>query len=242
MTCLLRFSLLLSLCLATLNVYAEANVVVHLGTKVQWAPYHIDTPQGADGIAVRALACIMVRMNQPFVIKKVPWKRAQEETRTGALDGFFSASQNKIRDRYATLSKVFLPQNRVFYSLKANIKVPIKDYTLSYIQKNIQVSARYGSNALNSLKEGQYNIGSTPHTQNQLLSMLEFERLGAVLENSLVFSELIINSDRSMNDFHPVIQKTKNMGVYFGHLFLAKHPDFLEKFNSQVQPCSLLPN
>ncbi len=242
MNCEIRFFLLLSLFLASINVCAEANMVVNLGSKVQWAPYHVDTPHGADGIAVRALACIMSRINQPFSIKKVPWKRAQEETRTGALNGFFSASKNEIRDGYATLSKVFLPQERIFYSLKSNINVPLKDYTLSYIHENILVSARYGSNALNSLKKGQYSIGSTPQTQNQLLSMLELGRVGAVLENSLVFPELVINRGSSMKNFHQVVQKTKNMGVYFGHLFLAKYPGFLDKFNGQVQPCSLLAN
>ncbi len=238
----LRLFLLLSLCLAAHIVRGETGMVVHLGTKVQWSPYHVDTPHGADGIAVRALACIMARINQPFQIKKVPWKRAQEETRTGALDGFFSASKNDKRDRYATLSKVFLPQERVFYSIKGKVNVPLKDYTLNYIHKNVLVGARHGSNALNSLKKGQYKIGSTPQTQNQLLTMLELGRFGAVLENSLVFPELVKDSGKSMTDFYPVVQKTKNMGVYFGHLFLAKHPDFLETFNRQVQPCSLLPH
>ncbi len=238
---ILRFFCFTCLFLAIFSANADSNYVVKLGTKVQWAPYHIDTPLGADGVSVRAVACIMSRINQPFTINKTAWKRAQEETRIGKLDGFFSASRNETRDSYATLSKVFLPQKRVFYSLRSNILVPLKEYTVPYIQKNILVSARYGSNALNSLKKGKYNIGATPHTQSQLLNMLEIGRMGAVLENSLVFTELIKSSKKSMAKFYAVDQNTKNMGVYFGNIFLAKHPGFLDKFNQQVKNCTLLP-
>ena len=233
-------ALSLYLFIFSFTVAAETPQVIRLGSKVEWAPYHINTPHGSDGIAVRALACIMSRINQPFIIHKLPWKRAQEETKAGTLDGFFSASRNEDRDVYATLSKVFLPQERIFYTLKENISVPLEKYTLEYILQNISVGARFGSNTLHSLKKGNYIIGATPHTQSQLLKMLELGRIGTVLENSLVFPDLVQKMGKSMLDFYLVTQKKKNMGVYFGHLFLEQHPDFLEKFNQHVQACSLL--
>jgi len=233
---------LLSFCLFffSFNVAAESPYIIKLGSKVEWAPYHIDTPHGADGIAVRALACIMSRINQPFMIHKLPWKRAQEETKVGKLDGFFAASRNEKRDRYATLSVVFLPQERIFYTLKETISLPLEAYTLEYIKENVSVGARFGSNTLHSLQKGNYTIGAAPHTQSQLLKMLELGRIGAVLENSLVFPDLVQKMGKSMLDFHQVPQKKKDMGVYFGHNFLAEYPGFLEKFNQNVQACSLL--
>jgi hypothetical protein len=50
------------------TAYAAPQYVIKLGTKKEWAPYHINTPDGSDGVAVRMLACIMVRLNQPFEI------------------------------------------------------------------------------------------------------------------------------------------------------------------------------
>ena len=232
----------LSFCLVifSFSVAAESPYIIKLGSKVEWVPYHLETPHGSDGIAVRALACIMSRINQPFVIHKLPWKRAQEETKVGKLDGFFSASRNEIRDGYATLSEVFLPQERIFYTLKEKIRLPLEAYTIEYIKENVSVGARYGSNTLHSLKKENYNIGAAPQTQSQLLKMLELGRIGAVLENSLVFPDLVQKMGKSMLDFYQVPQKKKNMGVYFGHQFLTKHPDFLKKFNQNVQACSLL--
>ena len=139
---------------ASVSALAESTYSIQLGTKVEWTPYHMDTPLGGDGMAVRAVACIMSRINQPFMIQKRPWKRAQEETKVGQLDGFFSASKNDTRDSYATLSKVFLPQERIFYSLKKHINIPLESYTLDYIHLHVSVGARDGSNTLNSLKKG----------------------------------------------------------------------------------------
>jgi len=232
----------LSFCLIifSFSVVAESPYIIKLGSKVEWAPYHIDTRHGSDGIAVRAVACIMSRINQPFMIHKRPWKRAQEETKVGKLDGFFSASKNEKRDEYATLSNVFLPQERIFYTLKETINLPLEEYTLEYIHENVNVGARYGSNTLHSLQEGNYKIGATPQTQSQLLKMLELGRVGAVLENSLVFPDLVQKMGKSMLDFYQVTQQKKNMGIYFGHQFLENYPDFLEKFNQNVKACSLL--
>jgi len=224
----------------SVSLLAEQTYIIKLGTKVEWAPYHLDTPHGVDGIAVRATACIMARINQPFMVFKKPWKRVQAETKNGQLDGFFSASSNENRDSFATQSTVFIPQERIFYSLKEKIKVPLEEYTIEYIKNNVSVGARDGSNTLNSLIKGNFIVGAAPQKQSQLLAMLELGRISAVLENSLVFPDLVHKMGKSMLDFHPVIQKKVNMGVYFGHHFLEQHPEFLEKFNQNVKSCSLL--
>jgi len=56
---------------------SHAPHIISMGTKQHWVPYHIDLKDGVDGLAVRALACIMARINQPYVIHKLPWARAQ---------------------------------------------------------------------------------------------------------------------------------------------------------------------
>jgi len=58
--------------LYSLVLVAQESRVINLGSKISWEPYHIDTGDGADGIAVRALACIMARLNQPYFIHNYP--------------------------------------------------------------------------------------------------------------------------------------------------------------------------
>jgi ABC-type amino acid transport substrate-binding protein len=235
----LSTSLLLINLLGSGIALASANEnIVKLGTKSEWKPYHINTPDGADGIAVRAFACIMARMNQPFIINKKPWARVQYETKQGKLDGFFSASRNSERDSYATLSKVFLPQQRSFYILKAGYGD--KTLTLEYIKKNLTFAARAGSNALNSLIKKDFPVIVKPKSEEQLLKLLDKKRVGAILENSVVFDTLINKHGRSLSEFHKLLFEEKQMGVYFSHTFLNNNPDFLQKFNDNVLPCSLI--
>lgn len=222
-----------------LNNLAWANAeVLTLGTKQQWKPYHIDTPHGADGIAVRALSCIMARINQPYVIVKKPWKRVQYETKFAKLDGFFSASKNSERDSYATLSKVFLPQTRSFYLLKKNY--PSMSLTFDEMKRELSFSARAGSNAVKSLLKNNFPVVIEPKTEMQLLKLLDKNRINAILENTWVFEALIKKENRSLNEFHVIPFEEKNMGVYFSHQYLKKHPSFLAKFNENVDACSLL--
>jgi len=226
----------LGLFLYCFSIFANSQTVVKLGTKKEWPPYHIDTPSGADGIAVRTVACIMARINQPFTIHKKPWKRVQFETKVNHLDGFFSASQNEVRDSYATLSNLFLPQQRVFYAKTNTVNLPFEQFTLEYIQSK-KIAARAGSNALHSLKLGEYNIVAAPKTQQALVKMLEEQRVDVILENSLVFEKTILDLGKEKTDYYALVKETKNMGVYFSHLFLERNKSFLERFNNNIQPC-----
>lgn len=222
------------------SVEAGSPYIIKLGSKAAWPPYHLETRRGADGIAVRALACVMARLNQPYIIDKLPWKRAQSQTEIGALDGFFIASQNNERDSYAVLSALFVPQVRSFYILKSGIEGDSRQYTLDHIKQNLNVGARHGSNALYSLREAGYKVSATHATEDGLLRMLDNKRMGALLENTLVFPMLLKRTHRSMDEFHVVEMTRKNMGVYFGKIFLKKRPNFLRRFNQNIKPCSLL--
>jgi len=217
---------------------ADDNGIIQLGTKVEWKPYHVDAPNGADGTAVRMVACILTRMGQPFKINQMPWARVQLATKHGSLDGFFSASRNSERDSYATLTHLFIPQKRVFYLHRGHLKYDINNYDVAFIKQNAKVSARDSSNALRSLESGGFIVEAHPKTQIQLLNMLDNGRIEAVLENSLVFENLIKDSNRSMSDYLQVTYQTRNMGVYFGHKFLQGKPHFIDIFNRNIMPCT----
>ncbi len=219
---------------------ADSSYIMKLGTKVAWPPYHIDLKSGAAGIAVEAFDCVMVRINQPYVINKLPWSRAQALTKSGALDGFFSASHSDKRDDYAQLSSVFIPQIRKFYFLKKHFPAEQASYSIDYIKKSFTVGARFSSNAMNYLKINNYNIGAEHLSETVLIKMLDAGRMDAILENSLVFSLMVKNLGRSMDEFLSVTVGNKNMGVYFSKIFLVKNPNFLTLFNENIPACSLI--
>ena len=221
-------------------IQAESSYTVKLGTKVAWPPYHIDLKSGAGGVAVEAFDCVMTRIKHPYVINQLPWSRAQALTKSGALDGFFSASQSDKRDDYAELSTVFIPQIRKFYFLKKYFPAEQALYSIAYIKQSFTVGARFSSNAMNYLKINNYNIGAEHLSETVLMKMLDAGRMDAILENSLVFALMVNNLDRSMDEFLSVEVGKKNMGVYFSKIFLDKHPKFLTLFNENIPPCSLI--
>ena len=233
------FLFLISLLLCP-AIQAEPSYTIKLGTKVAWPPYHIDLKSGAAGVAVEAVDCVMARIKQPYEINKLPWSRAQALTKSGALDGFFSASQSDKRDGYAELSRVFIPQIRKFYFLKKYFPAKVELYSIDYIKESFTVGARFSSNAMNYLKINNYNIGAEHLSETVLMRMLDAGRMDAVLENSLVFALMVKNLDRSMDEYLSIEVGKKNMGVYFSKIFLDKHPSFLALFNENIPPCSLI--
>lgn len=219
------------------TTYAAPQYVIKLGTKKEWAPYHINTPDGSDGVAVRMLACIMVRLNQPFEIHKKPWARVQFETKIGKLDGFFSASKNSERDSFALQTSTFIQQNKMFYIKKNNSNFDPKEHDLNYIRENLTVSARASSNGLTSLQKMKYNIIATPQTTAQLLRLLDLKRVDAIIENDEVFDNLLKNKNLSASNYHKILMERKDMGVYFGKHFTESRPKFIEKFNKNIAAC-----
>lgn len=237
----LLLKLVLSIGLLASGTYVRADdIVLTLGSKFEWAPYHLDTGDGADGLAVRAAACIFARMNQPFMIQKMPWSRAQLMTKNGGLDGFFAASQNEERDAYATLSDRFLPQSRRLYVLSGKTELPPEGLTLAYAASSFRVAARHQSNALKTAEEMGFQIVLKPQSSEELLSLLLVGRVEAVVENELVFIAELQKAKMKEAAVKSLILGEKNMGVYFGHRFLRKNPAFLERFNAQVPACTLL--
>ncbi|OIQ20680.1 MAG: hypothetical protein BM556_01710 [Bacteriovorax sp. MedPE-SWde] len=216
--------------------------VIELGTQSNWRPYQYTENSNVRGIAIEALDCIFTQMNIPYNVTVYPWARAQHLTKTGRVDGFFSASKNKKRDSYAKLSTLFLPQKRSFYIYKNNIRIPISNIDLAFI-KTKHTSARVGSNALHFLHKNNYKV--VPPTKESEHSYFQMQRgrVFAYLENDLVFQEFLNQSKTyKESDFIKVPAMEKNLGVYFSNKFLMKNRQFLEEFNKYASRCSLIDN
>ena len=72
--------------------------------------YH-DSAQAFRGYAVD-------RCNRELNLLVVPWARAQELTKSDAVDGFFAGSRNEEREALYVASDVLAPQTWIWYLLK----------------------------------------------------------------------------------------------------------------------------
>lgn len=229
-----RFFWLCGFLLIALPVWsAKAPEVVTLGTQ-HWPPYQVEQQNQLSGIAVDAVACVLKRMRQRYRFVVKPWQRVQNEVASGTLDGFFSASQNHKRDQFAIQSTPFIQQRWVFYLLKDS---PILA-DVDSIKTQAKLAARQSSNAHNWLVSNGYQVGASPYDVEALIGMLYRKRVDAVMENSTVFEYHLNKSEFDFNDFNRVLNLEHNLGVYFGKLFIKKHPEFVERFNQQVAYCT----
>lgn len=210
-----------------------AHETVYLTTKV-WEPYHYyhkDTGK-LVGHSVSVLYCVFEKLNIPFEVEVLPWKRAQKKVEDGLADGFFSASWNKKRDLYATRSDDIAAQSWTWYYLKSNQMTPAH----ANFFKEARTAGTVGANITTWLQTKGYNVTAQAPSAENLIKMLLTNRFDAFMGNELVV-------DRELKD-HPekvkitkAVEREMPVGVYFSNVFLNKNANFLNKFNQRVREC-----
>lgn len=199
----------------------------------EWPPYQISKDTSHRGHAIEALDCVMQKLNQPYKVIFLPWGRAQLEVKQGKKDAFFSASQNSTRDEYAVLSNTFIEQVWNFY-LPSDTPIKLNN---TDIKENALFGSRRHSNTSYWLKKNGYNIIYQTTTLEEMLPKLMKGRVGAMMENKLLFNDALRRADISIDEFQVVPNMSMPLGVYFGKHFIKEHPEFLYEFNQHTEEC-----
>lgn len=194
-----------------------------------WKPYQYLTNGQPDGIAVKAVKCVVEKMGHKADINLLPWVRAQKEVAEGTADGFFAASKSAERDAYAELSETFIPQVWGWYSMA--------DKTVDASSKATRVGVLAGSSMEQWLEKNGYTAMQKVQSSEALVKMLQTGRIDAVLANEIAFKEAVASSGAAEGAFKGVEHSNRPLGVYFGKAFLAKNPGFLTAFNGAVKSC-----
>lgn len=223
----------LALICISFSVSAEPIPEVHIGTQ-HWPPYVTKDGNLISGSAVEALDCVFKRMNQSYKLYVKPWQRVQLEVEKGKLDGFFPASQSEKRDKFATQSTPFINQEWYFYLHRHSTQ--LADHKI--IKTKATLAARLNSNIYYWLKSDGYNLAAAPVDTPSLISLLQINRIDAVVENSDIFEYHLAQAQISLNELHQVHYKTHHLGAYFNQSYLEQYPRFLTRFNREAQYCS----
>lgn len=162
-----------------------------------------------------------------------PWKRAQSMVRHNTAEGFFAASHNLDRDRYAVMSEIIAEQKWTWYLLKNNTLDPSAD---DFKQRGV-VTSFLGANMQKWLLQNDFQTINNPPQDNQkLLSFLLSGRVDAILANDQVMNSLIDEFGHK-EKVRSALNRNKPLGVYFAKDFLASQPLFLEQFNKAIRYC-----
>ncbi|WP_426417668.1 transporter substrate-binding domain-containing protein [Aestuariirhabdus sp. LZHN29] len=223
---------LIALLLAN-TAHSQSNLPdrVTLSTAVIPPYQYTDENNQVAGIATDKVRCILGHMGIELEIELLPWARAQKRVQNGKGDGFYAASENALRNQYATLSAPILQGDWLWYQ-QPNAKLKTDS---GLFRSNARVGTTFGTNMHSWLKGNGYQV--TAHEKlSVLINMLEHGHLDAVLTRSNMFQAAEIPQSQKASYVSTVAQ-SKPLGVYFGHNFLARHPEFLPQFNTHIDVC-----
>ncbi len=212
----------------SLSFAAEMPSKVHLQTQ-HWAPYQIEESGEVSGIAVKMIRCSFDKLKVQLEISVVPWSRAQLNTKEGRADGFFAASKNDQRDKYAVLSETHIEQNWVWYTLKGASKD---------IKSTDTHGAMKGSNMLQNLKAHGFNIEIESRVTEDLFKALLLKRVSRILVSELVALELEKSKTIDLSQFEKSLYQKNPLGIYFSSRLIKRYPQFLPAFNKNFKICS----
>ncbi len=223
---IIMLALLIALPLTALAQTKQITLTTH-----NLCPYGCyDEDDVFDGCALRVVGYSLKKMGVELNLVVVPWIRAQRMANDEKVDGYFAASQSEERDRNGVRSSVVAEQRWNWYMLRNNTLDP----SGADFKENATVAAFRGSNMLKWLKDRDYNVTASPPTTEQLLNMLLLGRFDAMLANDMVMTDKIMK--RNLHGrFKVMTLISKPLGVYFSNAFLKKNPDFLDKFNKNVE-------
>ncbi|WP_299017751.1 transporter substrate-binding domain-containing protein [uncultured Photobacterium sp.] len=237
-----RFSLdviLRWLCLSLLSVSFATKSEVRperlLLTTQPWRPYQYQENGEMKGPGIAQIKCVMKEMQQPYQITMTSWDRAQILIEVGEQHGFFLASKNGIRDKFADYSSSVMTQTWSWYSLSDSI-----DTQDPMFKKEVAVTALFGSNKWFWLQKQGYRVEKKPRRPTAMIELLLAGDVGAVLANDFVMEAAICELGVSHRAISKTRAKEKTLGVYFSKKFTKQYPRFLNEFNQAVAKCKEL--
>lgn len=222
----------LTLCCLTVIASARPSLILLTDER---PPFEYSDADGRPaGVAVEIVRCVLEKTGLPFEIRITSWKRAQLETQKGKAAGFFSASHNIDRDKYAELSEIVVDQYWSWYVRSGSSLNPEADS----FKAEARTASWLGSNSLKWLKSNGYKIKSNPSNVDQLLLQLSRGKIDAAFGSDVAFDDAI-NRLGLGGRFKSTRGVHKPMGVYFSHLYLKSKPGFLVRFNQFIIECAV---
>jgi polar amino acid transport system substrate-binding protein len=194
---------------------------------------YLDNEGLLTGVAAKLVTCSLDKLDVKYEIEVMPWSRAQKSVEAGIADGFFAASQNDGRDKYAQLSTIIVDQHWNWYLSKSITLSPSSEA----FKKNVKVSSWIGSNSLKWLKKNNYKVKQPSKHNKELVKRLLVGRIEGVYASNIVFEKALNDLGENLNELNIVKGMFKPMGVYFSKSYLKNNPGFMEEFNSASNEC-----
>jgi ABC-type amino acid transport substrate-binding protein len=183
------------------------------------------------------MKCVLAKLELPREITSMPWARAQLSVEHGLYDGFFTASRNEERDRYAVLSEPFFNINWMYVVRKDSSLLP----NTQKFQQGI-FATKMGTSSYAWLKD-KYDRGIIAHKiiapsdATNALTMLDLGRVDIFLGNNINLEIAFKQTGFEPSNFKTFVVRAVPVGIYFSKAFLDNNLGFIDKFNESIKGC-----
>jgi len=232
---LIRFFLFVWLTgLATIAV-ANPSEGIRLGVP-DFKPYTYIKNGEIAGSAVEAAKPLFKALNEKLSLKQYKnYSLLLKAVRNNEIDGFFLATQNAERDKYAQFSLPLGFNNWAWFSLKQNRH----KYDSSSFKNNALIATISKTNTFRWLARNGYQVHGAPTLQ--LPSLLLNKKVDAIFSAESVFEQVCLDQEMNPSMFRKHIESRRPFGIYISKGFLAKKEGFMQRLNEHIKKVKKLP-
>lgn len=210
-----------------LGAYCATVAEVRLGTNVSPSP----TPPGTTlSGSIAHVECIFKRLDIPYRIRNMPWRRARQEVFSGDLEGFFTAMMLE-RATDSRLSAPLVLENWYWFWRAGEVSP-------GDAQFRGRVGAILGSHQSAWFEQASYPVSQVTSTLEQLLKLVLSGRIDAFIADQGQFEAALAAIGAEEARFERGFFRYVPLSVYFGREFLASNPAFMAEFNRHVYSCA----
>lgn len=145
------------------------------------------------------------------------------------IQGFFLASQNEERDRYAQFSKPVTINNWAWFTLKEP-KYPLGSDNFSH---HALIGTIQKTNTFRWLVRNGYQAHGD--LASKLPTLLMNRKLDAVFAAEAVFEKSSKESGISLRIFEKKVERGKPFGMYISRQYLKKNKGFMKKLDQYIE-------
>lgn len=224
-----RYALPIS-CLLSCPVFAESEVFKLVYP--EFKPYQYSEGGDHKGIGLDALRSIMAELELEYTVESMPsYRRAEMEVSNGFADGFFLASRNDARDRFAEFSEPLLINNWVWVFRRTDVAF---DVDTEGFKQDKRVSTVLHTNTHTWLRQNGYKNISALLQPKLLPQLLDLSRTDSIFMAEAVFWFYVDQEGYARDKFSVEIEYSKPFGLYISKRYIESHPEFMAKLNEAI--------
>ena len=194
-------------------------------------PYtQLDSDALPSGIGTDAVKQVLDSMGVNYTITiSSNHGRALQEVRKQHSDGFFMASQNSERDKYAEFSEPLMSNRWVWVIRQENAHNFNPSDQLFKNQST--VASLLNTNTHHWLKVSGYTSVYAATSVRGLKDKLDSGAITAILIAEMTFLDTV----SEIRDYEIILEEEKEFGLYISKYFLSDNPGFMYKLNKAIR-------